>query len=296
MNPVLVLKLLRDARTGLIAVCLLLGAFEFLWCKVTEQNILFFRDLQKRMSIPEFAETLFKQESGKIVQKLIGGEHITFGQGLDILTIGYVEPLALIILCVWAIGRAAGAVAGELDKGTMELLLAQPLPRWRVIGSHAVVELLTIPVVCLAMWAGTLLGAYTYDLVDLTTGVRGARPIDPWIFGQALPSVAALLFAVSGFTMLLSSMSRSRTRVLGAATMLTLIQFLINLIGQVWPLMDSLRPFTVFYYFQPQPILLEIPGAAMQMVGNVAMLGGIGLIGYAAATLIFCRRDLPAPL
>ena len=48
---------------------------------------------------------------------------------MDMLSIGYVHPLVQIIFCIWAVGRASGAVAGELDRGTMELLLAQPLSR-----------------------------------------------------------------------------------------------------------------------------------------------------------------------
>src|SRR5204862_8311727 len=121
-------------------------------------------------------ELLFEQEVGNMIQKLIGGENVSVGEGRDSLTIGYVHPLVLTILCVWAIGRAAGAVAGELDEGTMELLLAQPIARWRVIVSHLCVDALTIPAVCLAMWAGTLVGTYVFDLPALTApDGNGAR-------------------------------------------------------------------------------------------------------------------------
>ena len=59
---------------------------------------------------------VFDEESGKMIEKLIGGDRITIGQGLDSLSIGYVHPLLLTMLSVWAIGRAAGAIAGELDR------------------------------------------------------------------------------------------------------------------------------------------------------------------------------------
>jgi ABC-2 type transport system permease protein len=295
MNLILLRKLLRDLRTGLIVVCVLLAAFEFLWCKATEQSIRVVSAFKQEIAALEtFEHVILRQESGKVMQKMIGGDSVTFGHAFDSLTIGYVHPLALTILCVWAIGRSAGVVAGELDRGTMELLLAQPIARWRVITTHFAVDMLTIPLLCLCMWVGTLVGTYVFDLTYLTAG--DTKPINPWRIAVALPNIAALLFAVSGYTVLLSSASRFRTRVLGLAVLLALIMFLINLLGQVWTNIEALRPFTVFYYYQPQAIILGARGAEVQAVRNVAVLVGVGLVGYALALVIFCRRDLPAPL
>ena len=56
-----------------------------------------------------------------------------------------------------------------------------------------------------------------------------------------------------------------------------------------------LRPLTVFYYYQPQLLIL---GGAWdgQVWLNFAVLFGVGALGYALALWIFRRRDLPAPL
>jgi ABC-2 type transport system permease protein len=294
MSFTLMRKLLRDLRTGLIAVCMLLAAFEFLWCKVTEQTIFFMRDLQQHIPWGSVTDMIYQQEAGKVMHRAMGGDTVSFGQGLDYLTVGYVHPLVLTILCVWAIGRAAGAIAGELDKGTMELLLAQPIARRRVITSHLVVDVLTVPLVCLSMWAGTLLGVYVFNLAALSA--TEAQQINPWRFAAALPNIAALLFAVGGFTMLLSAAGRYRTRVLGISVLLALVQFLINLLGQLWASVEPLRPLTVFYYYQPQAIVLGARGAEWQLARNVATLVMVGLVGYVGALVIFCRRDLPAPL
>ena len=109
-----------------------------------------------------------------MIEKLIGGDRLTIGQGLDSLTIGYVHPLLLTILSVWAIGRASGAIAGEIDRGTMELLLAQPLARWRVLLAHLLVDLLTIPALCLALRAGNALGAWA--IVPIKAEDPGLKP------------------------------------------------------------------------------------------------------------------------
>src|SRR5262249_1671757 len=163
------------------------------------------------------------------------GNNISLFQPVDMLSIGYVHPLVQTILCIWAIGRAAGAVAGEIDRGTMELLLAQPLARYRVLLAHLTMDFLTIPVLCLSLWAGHWLGAGLVGVLELDAPLNSSKlAVDPRIFAPALASVAALVFAISGYTMFLSARGRFRGRALGLAVLVTLLQFLINAVGQLW--------------------------------------------------------------
>src|SRR5262249_51269934 len=83
------------------------------------------------------------------------------------------------VFCVWAVGRAAGAIAGELDRGTMELLLAQPLPRWRLLLAHLLVDLITIPALCLSLWGGTALGCWLIGPIQLRDPGLKTKPPTP---------------------------------------------------------------------------------------------------------------------
>ena len=66
------------------------------------------------------------------------------------------------------------------------------------------------------------------------------------------------------------------------------------MIGQLW---EPLRPFTIFYYYQPQPMILNAAWAQdMNLWRNLGVLPGISAAGYAAAWWHFCRSDLSAPL
>jgi ABC-2 type transport system permease protein len=258
------------------------------------------------MPLVNIKEVLF-QGPGKLMQTFMGGESIHFERVLDLLSVGYVHPLVQTIFCIWAIGRAAGAISGEIDRGTMELLLAQPVPRWRVIAAHACVDFVVIPLLCLSLWAGNWLGTYLVGTLQLgATGDLAQQTVDPRLFAPALVNVAALLFAVSGYTMWLSARGRFRGRVMGVAVLITLLQFLINVVGQLWDTLAPLRQFTVFYYYQPQQIILanhwtvEVGsfwgGPVLGNVSMIAVLAGVGAVGYALALWSFCRRDLPAPL
>jgi ABC-2 type transport system permease protein len=311
MMATLVGKLLRDVRLALLLVCVLLAGYQTLWAKISERVSgqlmpqLAWLAKQANVSLDQVEHEIF-EGPGRIVKTLIGGENISLFRVKDALSIGYVHPLTQVILCVWAIGRAAGAIAGELDRGTMELLLAQPVPRYRVILAHFCVDVLTILLLCLSLWAGNWLGVWFVGPheVNALTNERGSA-ISPMIFWPALPNVAALLFALSGFTMWLSARGRFRGRVLGAAVFIILFQFLVNLIGQIWDAVAVLRPFTVFFYYQPQQIILNgLWSADLGTVWNgvgihlnvIAVLATVGVIGYGLALWTFCRRDLPAPL
>jgi ABC-2 type transport system permease protein len=294
MTRFLVLKLLRDVRLGLVIIALLLAAFMCLWSKVTERiSAEIVPQFTLYMSSEQIVKALFSGP-GKIIQTLMGGESIRLDHAQDMLSISFVHPLTQTILCIWAIGRASGALAGEIDRGTMELLLAQPLARGRVLLAHLLVDGVTIPVLCLSLWAGIGLGTY---LVGFWEEQRPHLMVDPLAFGPALLNVAALVFAVSGYSIWLSARGRFRGRVLGLAVLVTLVQFLVNVIGQLWDVAEPLRAFTVFYYYQPQQIIREPDWAAdIEVWRRLGVLLAVGTAGYLAAWWTFRRRDLPAPL
>lgn len=338
MTAILVRKLLRDLRWALLIVALLLGLFQLLWAKITQRILGEIGPYVTRLAsfggqtVRDIEEEIFKGP-GQVIRQLIGGEQINLEHAMDLLTIGYVHPLMQLIFCMWAIGRAAGAIAGELDRGTMELLLAQPLARFRIILAHGWVDLIVIPILCLSLWAGNFLGAWLVGPITIIETPEMKTPeaiyklevgkfkfevkaalevpeeteeqrrdrlaVHPWRFGRALWMVAGLMFAVSGVTLFLSAMGRFRWRVLSTAILIMLLQFLVNLLGQMWEVITPLRPFTLFYYYQPQQAVLsdrwsvDVFGMA---VNPLVVLFGVGAVGYILALRVFTRRDLPAPL
>jgi ABC-2 type transport system permease protein len=317
----LIIKLLRDVRLPLFAVLLLLAGFECLWVKITQRiagqllPLLVGMGNALTISRSQLESTLF-EGPGKIMRTLMGGENINLERAMDMLSVGYVHPLVITILCIWAIGRSSGAIAGEIDRGTMELLLAQPLRRSRLIAAHFCIDLLTIPLLCLSLWAGTFLGVFLVGPIELSSEDLKRFPfpvhinpealrLDPATFGPGLWNVAALVFAVSGYTLWLSAAGRFRWKVLGTAVFITLLQFLINVVGQLWETVGVLRPFTVFYYYQPQQIVLaqrwsvdlgKVWSNGHWSLNVLAVLVAVGFVGYGMALWTFTRRDLPAPL
>jgi ABC-2 type transport system permease protein len=331
MTLILVRKLLRDIRPALIVVGLLLFLFSALWVKVTQRVTAeitpFVTTVTSFAKLPAdlFEKVIFKGP-GKVSQAVLGGADLRFDQATDFLAVELLHPVVLILATVWAVGRAAGAVAGEIDKGTMELLMSQPVPRDRLILAHLIVDAIAIPLLCLSVYAGTqfgfvAVGPFVEDYAALEefnrtnpAGLRLPVPAEPRVVevsgrGQlpALVNLAALMFALSGVTMALSAAGRSRWKVVGYGVLAAVLMFVANVLGQLWADAAFARPFSVFYYYQPQRIMLRdewatdlgaawAGGRPLLEVPVVPVLLAVGAVGYLVAWRVFTRRDLPAPL
>jgi ABC-2 type transport system permease protein len=295
MTWVLVRKLLRDLRPAWSAVALLLFAFLVLWARITSritgEILVAFQQLG--ISVDTIRNLIF-QGPGQVIQAIIGGTDIHIESAGELMTVAYVHPLTLTLLCLYAVGRAAGAIAGEIDRGTMELLLAQPIRRSQVIAAHVLVDVLSLPPLCLVLWLGTWAGAALFG------GLHASQPlarVEPWRFAPALLAALSLVGATSGLTLWLSALGRSRMRVWGSGMLLLVVLFLLNVVGQLWEPLEWVRRLTLFYYYQPQEMILKDTWYAQPNVwGRLAVLGGIGAAGYLLAWWTFCKRDLPAPL
>lgn len=298
MSWTLFRKVLRDLRWGLVFVALLLAVSQIIRAKITDRitNELI-PELTKHIGFDKLIDILFKG-TGKLLETLLGGDLIKLDRAEHMQTIGFVDPGVLILFCIWALGRASAALAGEIDRGTMELLLAQPLSRARVVLTHIAVDLVTVPLLGLAMFTGVAIG------VNLI-GLNGVH-LTPYL--GAIANVIALVLALSGIVLAISAAGRSRGRVLSAGIAIVLVMFLLTFFGQLWEPLRPFRPLSLFFYYQPQRIIIEgnwwvcldatgvSAASGTLFVPGIAVLLGVAAAGYATAYLIFTRRDLPAPL
>ena len=327
MTLVLVRKLLRDVRWPLLAVCVILFLFSAFWIKiaqrVTTEIAPFFLIIGQAQGIGKevFDEVVFKGP-GKVSQAVMGGADVQFDRPNDFLAVELLHPVVVILASLWAVSRAASAISGEIDRGTMELLLSQPVPRGRLVLAHLIVDALVIPAVCLSIVAGTQLGLWLVGPFEVDYSVLDKLPPQARRFvqkgppvldvsaarqGWAVLNLAGLVFALSGLSMAISATGRSRWRALGVAALVVVLMFVANVIGQLWEDAAFVRPATVFFYYQPQKVWLDAiwtvdlgdawaGGKPLARVNVLAVLFGVGAAGYLVAWRVFTRRDLPAPL
>jgi ABC-2 type transport system permease protein len=255
----------------MLGLCLLLVvAFEWFFVHITGV-------IQERIGILGILGNLPKG-----LLKLIGAEQIDLTSPLGMLSLGYIHPLPWLALLTWIIGRASDAIAGEIERGTMDLLLAQPVARIKVFLTHAIVICIGLILIGSAMWLGTCLGLLTFVPPD-------QRP-SAFPFWRAAVSIFWIGWCIAGYSFFFSSLDRSRWRAVASAVGLTIVQELCNVVGSFWESAEWLQRLSISGNCQLQRYLDD----TSLMLEQWATLALFGLVAHLAACWIFCHRDLPA--
>lgn len=244
------------------------------------------------------------------------------------------EPIVILCTVVWCIARGSDVVSGELGRGTLEMLLAQPISRTRLLLSHAVVAVGGLAFLTLSLWAGMAVGIarttvtetvsapsfrlpFTALEIPLTTSgpTKETFPmssvVDPWVFGTGVFSLFALGFFILGMSTFFSSLDRYRWRTVGAVMTVYVLQLVIFGLSKAADRLHWMRGWSFFNCYRPQKQIAEIASGGMSApwrltgpdaeswfgpgVYPMILIGG-GIIFYLLAIAIFRRRDLPAPL
>ncbi len=98
---------------------------------------------------------------------------------------GFVAPLCLFAV---AIGHLAGATAAEEERGTLDLLLANPVPRWQVVAGKALAAAASLTVVSGALAATLVAGDLVFDLGVGVAGSSRRSGSPPCSRGPSAPS------------------------------------------------------------------------------------------------------------
>jgi ABC-2 type transport system permease protein len=204
-----------------------------------------------------------------------------------ILSLSYMDPIVLFTLTVYAITRGSDIVSGPLDRGTMEMLLAQPLRRITVFASHAGVTVAGGFLLAFACWLGTWLGLKTVALPDA---------VDPAMYVPAALNLAAFTFFLAGLTSLVSSFQRYRWQTISWVGGFYIVQLIIKVVSRAHSSLNWLAQWTFFGAFEPSLLATSHSQGWGLSLQYDATLFGLGLAAYVLAAFVFCRRDLPAPL
>lgn len=197
------------------------------------------------------------------------------------IAIGFIHPIALILTSVFAVGFTTAAIAGERQRGTLEVLLARPLPRLVLYFTLLVCALIFIAIIM----AGFLTGAYISAVVNGVSGEIDATLLPlVWVNG-------VLLFGAIAAIGMATSVSFDRlSPALGITLAVVLVSYFLEILGSLWPDAKGLQPYSLFHYLDPQAVL-----SGESVAFNFALLGGVALVAIVAALVIFPRRDLAAP-
>lgn len=246
------------------------------------------------------------------------------------------EPMAYLIMAVWTITRASDAVSGELGRGTLEMILSQPVSRLNYLVTHTTITLLGVALLAGGSLAGTKVGIDNATVKVSQQSIRFQVPL----FGMKLPIGAiprqpkpvpmkslvqtktfvpatinyfCLGVMLTGVTTALSAVDRYRWRTIGIMVGFYVIQTVFELTGMAVEGWKWILHLTVFSVYEPVSFSTKTakdPAFAWRFLqtessGYLPDLGPlgcdvvlllIGIAGIVIACRVFVKRDLPAPL
>ncbi|MGA2383991.1 MAG: ABC transporter permease subunit [Gemmatimonadales bacterium] len=194
-----------------------------------------------------------------------------------IIGVGYTHPFVLIMMAVWAVRVPSAALAGEIGRGTMDIIAARPVARSAQVAAALLALVAGLTVLAGAAWLGTFAGLV-------------GRPIEGATAWHYLPVAGAmwLLFASAGAVgILVSALAREAGAAIAWTSGLMAGSYVLDYAARVWPRIASLRPLSLFRYYEPQQVLTA--GLARE---DVIVFAAVAAIALALAFAAFSRRDL----
>ncbi len=245
------------------------------------------------------------------------------------------EPMLQMLVAIWAIVRGSDVVSGALSRGTMEMMLSQPVSRVRYFVIHNVVTLIGLFLLSLLIWLGMTIAVLTVSVQETVypeikiplTSIRVpitmmepdlvqvpmSEHVNPFNFWPGILNVFCFGFFLTGATALLSAFDRFRWRTLGIAVGIYFLSGMAKIGSMASDQFAFLKYLTYFsFYDAVRFIKLQNEDSASQLVflewaesGEFTGLGplgcnlaflGLGVLFLLIGARVFNRRDLPAPV
>jgi ABC-2 type transport system permease protein len=203
------------------------------------------------------------------------------------VALAFVDPVVVLAATVWGITRGSDAVSGQLERGTMEMVLSAPVSRVAVFASQALATTagaaLLSAVLLAAVWSAVALGPW-------------AGSVEPMRFVPAVANVFGLMVCMAGLAAAVSAADSHRWRTVGILCGFYVFSILAKLVGRLSTGFGWVGYLSVLNAYEPQRLVSGTPESWSLLARYDGVLLGVGLVAYLVGAVIFARRDLPAPL
>ncbi|MFM1995764.1 MAG: hypothetical protein RLZZ111_151 [Planctomycetota bacterium] len=264
-----------DQRLLLLALAALWTAFPWIYIGLSSQ-----------IPMPAFQDVLLRAIP-RDWQKLSGVPFSEVATHVGRVALAFVDPVVVLAATVWGITRGSDAVSGQLERGTMEMVLAAPVRRVAVFVTQALATTVAAAALCCvllaAVWSAVAFGPW-------------AGKVDPSRFVPAALNVFGLMVCMGGISACVSAVDSYRWRTVGILCGFYVFSLLAKLVGRLSQPFAWFGYLSVFNCYEPQR-LVGPPVESWRLLATYdGVLLGIGVAAYVLGAVLFARRDLPAPL
>jgi hypothetical protein len=213
-----------------------------------------------------------------IVKAALGGDMLRAGNVAGLLLIAYEHPFVLFLFMLFAVGVPTGLLAGEVQRGTMELILSRCATKTQVYICAGLLTVTGMFALVMVMFLGTVAAVTWYDF-------KGQVPLD--LFFRIAINGGLLASTFGAFALLCAASFGRLYAAVGASVAFLVANYFISLVSKWWPAMASLRSATLFHLAGGPQLATGWP------VHDMALLAAILLAAAVVGGIIWHRRDLP---
>ncbi len=256
-------KTLRDQRRALFWWCVAFGLVVLMY-------IAFYPSITANAQ--QFDE--YMKNLPRAVRDMLGGADIASPVGYlraEIFT--FMGP---VLLLVYAIGAGSRAIAGEEERGTLDLLLTAPVRRRTVVLDTYVAMAVGTLLIAATAWLVTAIVGPAFDLHVAFANLTAAF-LNLYLLGLSFGSIALAVGAATG----------SRGLAIGVSSGAALATFLLNTFSQSVSWLEPYRYLSPFYYYMGHDPLRN----GFTPMDPIVLLA-LSLLALAVTLVTFERRDL----
>ncbi len=181
-----------------------------------------------------------------------------------------------LLFLIFAVAWGSSAIAGEEERGTLDLLLSYPLARWRVVGEKFAAMTVITLALAFAFWLASAIGAIAIGM-----------EISLLRLAEATLSTALLGLSFGALALALGCATGKKGFSLGVASALGVVAYFFNALAPLVEALEPSRKLSPFYYY-----IGADPLTNGLNPGHVAVLIGLTVALVAVALFTFNRRDL----
>jgi len=207
---------------------------------------------------------------------LFGGESADFTSPEGFLNVELFSLIAPLLLLIFAIGFGSNAIAGEEERGTLELLLSNPLTRWRVAVEKSGAMVVATLMLGLVFWVGLAAASMAIGM-EISLSNLAAACFSMALLGLTFGALALAVGCARG----------KRGLSMGVASAGAVAAYFLNGLAPVVEVLEPFRKLSPFYYYiSAEPLKNGLD------LGHAAVLAGVTAVLLVVGLVVFERRDL----
>jgi len=200
------------------------------------------------------------------IKAFMGGEVLQVGNVAGLIAIGYQDPFVLLLYMLYAVGVPTALLAGEVQRGTMELILSRQTTKTQIYICAGLITIAGMYALVIVMFTGTVVATMLYDFYQEV----------PLYFFFKIAIVGGMLASAVGGIALLAAACFRRGLAVSITVGYLVVNYFVSIIADWWP--------------RDGPAMFDKPGWP---IGDMCVLLSLLTVSTILGGIIWSRRDLP---